>query len=96
MIKELKGDINIKSIIVKVLHKSDDLVLPVLMLDLHEVHPIYRSNMLIDQLTLIVHVGFDYFNPRSSKWEPIFEKFGVHIDHVVTHKDNGDASLLVV
>lgn len=66
------------------------------MLDLHDITPIYRSNPIVNHFTVVVHIDFNYFNPRSSQWEPIFEKIGIHIEHIVTHKDTGDETLMVI
>ena len=96
ILKEMKAFIDIKSLNLKVLHHSEELVLPVLMLDIYDLNPIYRSNLLVNQFSMVLHLEFNFFNPRCSQWEPIIEKFGVHLEHVVTHKDSGDESLMVI
>lgn len=55
----------------EILYESSSIFIPVLQLQLLETNPIFKSNVLLQQLSLVTYTELSFFNPRSSKWEPI-------------------------
>jgi|JI61114C2RNA_FD_contig_41_1673959_length_1144_multi_2_in_0_out_0_3 hypothetical protein len=44
---------------------------------------------MLQQLSLVTYTELSFFNPRSSKWEPILEKNSFTVEYVSTRKERG-------
>lgn len=50
---ELRAEVNIREIRVAVLYESDSIFIPVVQLELLETNPIFKSNIMLQQLSLV-------------------------------------------
>ena len=53
--------------------------MPVIKFIIQESEPMFSSGLVKSELSYNLTFNLNFFNPRSSKWEPIIEKYQMDI-----------------
>lgn len=84
VIQQTKASIGLQPFMIQIINDCDNNFMPVISFAiqgsalLFESGPIKQNHLSLQNITL----KMDFFNPRSSEWEPVLESFGVSMDYL--------------
>jgi len=63
--------------------------MPVLRLIVQDLKPFMDQYLIKTHISAVPLISLHFFNPRSSKWEPIIEPFQINIDYLILLTQDG-------
>lgn len=70
---------------IEIVNDCDNNFMPVLRLLIQDTQPAMHQNILETEVFVVPIISLYFFNPRSSRWEPIIEPFKSYLNYKATH-----------
>jgi hypothetical protein len=55
-----------------------------------------NSDPIKTHLSLFLTIKLDFFNPRSSNWEPVLETFRIDVDYLTVVSATGNKTNIII